>query len=65
VEVILPGSDARERTNKAETAAGPVLGGASAGRAPTEAMGRIYGLLSRSYETGQRDLAERHNEHQR
>lgn len=31
---------------------------------PSGAMGRIYEILSRSYETDQPDLAERHNEHQ-
>ena len=33
-------------------------------KAPTHAMGRIYEILSRSYDTGRTDLAERHNEHQ-
>ncbi|HEX4125733.1 MAG TPA: antitoxin family protein [Tepidisphaeraceae bacterium] len=28
------------------------------------AMNKIYDILSRSYETDQPDLAERHNEHQ-
>jgi predicted DNA-binding antitoxin AbrB/MazE fold protein len=28
------------------------------------AMERIYEILSRSYETGESDLAERHDEHQ-
>jgi predicted DNA-binding antitoxin AbrB/MazE fold protein len=32
--------------------------------APTEAMSKIYRILSRSYDTGQTDLAERHDEHQ-
>jgi predicted DNA-binding antitoxin AbrB/MazE fold protein len=33
-------------------------------RPPTKAMGKIYEILSRSYDTGQPDLAERHNDHQ-
>ena len=36
----------------------------STDKAPTKAMARIYELLSRSYDTGETDLAERHNEHQ-
>ena len=33
-------------------------------KAPTPAMGRIYEILSRRYDTGETDLADRHNEHQ-
>ena len=36
----------------------------STDKAPTEAMARIYEILSRSYDTGDPNLAERHNEHQ-
>jgi predicted DNA-binding antitoxin AbrB/MazE fold protein len=32
--------------------------------APTQAMARIYEILSRSYDTDDADLAEKHNEHQ-
>ena len=32
--------------------------------APTAAMARIYEILSRRYETGETDLAQRHEEHQ-
>jgi predicted DNA-binding antitoxin AbrB/MazE fold protein len=32
--------------------------------APTPAMARIYEILSRRYDTGEADSAERHNEHQ-
>ena len=32
--------------------------------APSPAMRRVYEVLSRSFETGERDLAERHDEHQ-
>ncbi len=31
---------------------------------PTKAMGKIYEILSRRYDAGKTDLAERHNEHQ-
>ena len=31
-------------------------------KAPTPAMARIYEILSRRYETGEADLAERHDE---
>lgn len=33
-------------------------------KAPTNAMAAIYEILSRRYDTGQTDTAERHNEHQ-
>jgi predicted DNA-binding antitoxin AbrB/MazE fold protein len=36
---------------------------ANPSRAPTQPMARIYEILSRSYDTGRADLAERHNEH--
>ncbi len=32
--------------------------------APTPAMGRVYEVLSRSYDTEVNNLAERHDEHQ-
>lgn len=32
--------------------------------APSQAMGKIYEILSRSYETDDPDLGTRHNEHQ-
>jgi predicted DNA-binding antitoxin AbrB/MazE fold protein len=32
--------------------------------APTPAMAKIYEILSRTYDTGQPDLAERHDQHQ-
>ena len=33
-------------------------------KAPTPAMAKIYGILSRQYDTDESDLAERHDEHQ-
>jgi predicted DNA-binding antitoxin AbrB/MazE fold protein len=36
----------------------------SANTAPSAAMAKIYEILSRRYETGDTDLAERHNDHQ-
>lgn len=36
----------------------------SADKAPTAAMAKIYEILSRRYDTGEADMAERHNDHQ-
>ena len=36
----------------------------NADAAPSPAMGRVYEVLSRSYDTNVPDLAERHDEHQ-
>jgi predicted DNA-binding antitoxin AbrB/MazE fold protein len=33
-------------------------------KTPSKAMAKIYEIMSRSYDTGETDLAERHNEHQ-
>ena len=33
-------------------------------KAPTPAMARVYEILNRRYDTGETDLAERHDEHQ-
>jgi len=36
----------------------------NAGNTPTPAMAKIYEILSRTYDTGQPDLAQRHDDHQ-
>ncbi len=36
----------------------------NAENAPSPAMARVYEVLSRSFDTGVSDLAERHDEHQ-
>jgi predicted DNA-binding antitoxin AbrB/MazE fold protein len=41
-----------------------IVPGDRASHTSTEPMKRIYNILSRSYDTGQTDLAQRHNEHQ-
>lgn len=60
VEVIVPGSEVPISSNQEEPAASP----GPRRRAPTEAMEKIYQILSRSYDIGQTDLAERHDENQ-
>jgi predicted DNA-binding antitoxin AbrB/MazE fold protein len=35
-----------------------------ADRTPSQAMTKIYEILQRRYDTGQSDLAQRHDEHQ-
>jgi len=64
VEVIVPETDARDVGKQIETAAIVHASAIPANGAPTEPMRKIYAILSRSYETGRADLAERHNEHQ-
>jgi predicted DNA-binding antitoxin AbrB/MazE fold protein len=51
-----------ELPEKAEVVFEPRL--VSTNKAPTKAMGRIYEILSRRYETDDPQLSQRHNEHQ-
>lgn len=57
VEVNVSDADRRQRNDAGDRVV-------TTDAAPTKAMARIYEILSRSYETDDAHLAERHNEHQ-